>query len=331
MNKKVFLWIGAALAMLCLTSCYYQRPGYEDQWDLTDNMRDSLDFASRHHYTDNFNFLVVSDSLELQMEQPLHNQPQPEAPSWQRVRKSDRLVVADIAVIPEDSVDSVWVKVARDQYTMGWVHEQELLRQVVPADSISQFIHVFSNRHLICFLVLLLIVLAVFVVRRLRRKRFRIVHFDDIGSCYPTLLCLCLSLAAVLYASIQHFVPDTWVEYYFHPTLNPFLLPPVLGAFIASVWLALLLAVASVEDVLRQLPLSEAVLYLLALLGVCAVCYLFFSVTTLFYAGYPCLLLYAGFALHQYYRRARCAYLCGKCGAKIRQKGRCPYCGAVNE
>ena len=42
---------------------------------------------------------------------------------------------------PADSVDSVWVKVARDQETMGWVHEKELLEKVVPVDSVSQFIH----------------------------------------------------------------------------------------------------------------------------------------------------------------------------------------------
>ena len=33
----------------------------------------------------------------------------------------DRLVVADIDIQPQDSIDSVWVKVARDQLTQGWV------------------------------------------------------------------------------------------------------------------------------------------------------------------------------------------------------------------
>ena len=73
----------------------------------------------------------------------------------------------------------------------------------------------------------------------------------------------------------------------FHPTLNPFGLPFILGLFVASVWLIVILAIASVEDVCRQLPFQEAMLYLFALLGVCAGCYLFFSLTTLYYLGYP--------------------------------------------
>ena len=93
---------------------------------------------------------------------------------------------------------------------MGWVHEQDLLARVVPDDSISQFIHAFSNTHLIYFLSVLGVLSVLWLVRRMRRKRFHIVHFDDIGSCYPTLLCLTLSGAATLYASMQNFVPDTW-------------------------------------------------------------------------------------------------------------------------
>lgn len=332
MNKKgeIIFFLGALLVGL-FSSCYNPRSGNIDQWDLSDTMLDSLQFATTHHYTDNYNFLVMGDSLGLQVQEPFHNQPLPEAPILQWVYKHDRLVVADIVVIPEDSVDSVWVKVARDQHTMGWVHEQMLLEEVAPADSISLFIYVFSNQHLIYFLSLLALLVALYVSRRMRRKRFRIVHFDDVGSAYPMLLCLCFSASAVLYASIQRFVPDLWMEYYYHPTLNPFLLPPVLGAFIASVWLSILLALASVEDVIRQLPWSEAMLYLFSLLGVCAVCYLFFSVTTLYLVGYPCWLLYAAFSLWRYFCYSRCLYCCGKCGAKIRQKGRCPYCGAINE
>lgn len=321
----------AVLFVMLLPSCYHQRSGDTDQWDLSERTLDSLNFAITHHYTDNYNFLMMGDSLALQVQEPLHNQPLPDEPAIQRVYRHDRLVVADIAVIPEDSVDSVWVKVARDQYTMGWVHEQDLLKQVVPADSISLFIYVFSNQHLIYFLSMLAVLAAVYVSRRMRRKRFRIVHFDDVGSAYPTLLCLCVSVSAVLYASIQHFVPDVWVEYYYHPTLNPFLLPSVPGAFIASVWLSILLALASIDDVMKLLPWSEAVLYLFSLLGMCAMCYLFFSVATLYLVGYPCLLLYAVFSLWRYFRYFRYAYNCGRCGAKIRHKGRCPHCGAVNE
>ncbi|MCD8319091.1 MAG: zinc ribbon domain-containing protein [Paraprevotella sp.] len=333
MRKKHSILLWMLLGTLFLTSCYYQKHDYSDEWDLTEGRRNSLDFAEGHHYTKNYNFRVVGDSLSLQIRHPQHNPGRTDdlADSSVAVCRGDRVVVADMMFVPEDSVDSVWIKVARDQSTMGWIHETDLLREAIPADPISSFIHLFSNVHLIYRLLALGLLLIVYLVRRMRRKRFHIVHFDDIGSCYPTLLCLTLSGAATLYASVQKFVPDTWVEFYFHPTLNPFGLPFILGLFLTSLWLIVILAIASAEDVFRQLPLREAVLYLFALLGVCAACYLFFSVATLYYVGYPCLLGYAGWALRRYYLYARCPYVCGRCGAKLRSKGRCPHCGAWNE
>lgn len=321
----------AGVLLALFPSCYYPKTDYADEWDLTEGKRDSLNFEAVHHYHENFNFLVMGDSLPLQMKQPRHNVEHLSEADTLYVFSGDRLVVADILIIPEDSVDSVWVKVARDQMTMGWVHERDLLDRVIPADSISQFIHFFSNQHLIYFLSVLGAVFLAYLVRRMRRRRFRMVHFDDIGSFYPTLLCLTLSGAAVLYASIQKFVPETWVEFYYHPTLNPFGLPFILGLFIASIWLIIVLAMASVEDVHKQLGVHEAVQYLFALLAMCGGCYIFFSLTTLFYIGYPCYLIYLYWALKRYYTSGRCAYLCGRCGMKIRSKGRCPHCGTVNE
>lgn len=329
--NKLFYIFGLLFLSGLFGSCYYPKADYSDEWDLTDEMKDSMDFEARHHYTENFNFLMTGDTLFLRSARPVHCAAEADDSAGVTVSASDRLVVADILILPEDTVDSVWVKVARDQMTMGWVRETELMENVIPDDSISQFIHVFSNTHLIYFLSVLGILSILYLVHRMRRKRFRMVHFDDIGSCYPTLLCLTLSGAATLYASMQKFVPDTWVEFYFHPTLNPFGLPFCLGLFIASVWLIIVLAIAVVDDVRRQLPFHEALLYLFAQAGVCAGCYLFFSLTTLYYIGYPCLLLYAVWALKRYYTLSRCEYLCGNCGAKMRGKGHCPRCGALNE
>lgn len=330
--RKLMMLLGALCAVVFLAlSCSYRQPDYSDTWDLTERTRDSLRFSQAHHYSDNYNFLVVGDSLVLQVARPLHNRPCDEQGERLCVWRDERLVVADIVILPEDSIDSVWVQVARDQYTFGWVHERELLEQVAPDDPISLFIHVFSDEHLFYFLALLSLLCVVLLGRRLARKRFRIVHFDDIGSGYPTSLCICFSLSAVLYAGIQRFAPDMWAEFYFHPTLNPLLLPPVLGAFIGSVWLALILALASAEEAFRQLSWSEACVYLLALAGVCVVCYLFFTLAAFCYVGYPVWVLYTVFAVWRYRRYGRCAFLCGRCGARLRRKGRCPKCGAWNE
>ena len=298
MNKWWCLFWTACFSVLT-AACYYPAADYSDEWDLTDEKRDSMDFEARHHYTENFNFLLTGDSLLLYASRPVLF-PRDEADTaGVYVYASDPLAVADILIAPADTVDSVWVKVARDQMTMGWVHETDLLKNAIPDDPISYFIHVFSNSHLLYFLSALGFLSVGYIVRRMRRKRFRMVHFDDIGSCYPTLLCLTISGAATLYASMQKFVPDTWVEFYYHPTLNPFGLPFVLGLFIASVWLIVVLSIATVDDVRRQLPLREALLYLSATAGMCAGCYLFFSLTTLYYIGYPCLLLYVAWALRR--------------------------------
>ena len=138
MKRDSLRWPLVLLLTMWCTACYYQRPDYSDEWDLTESRRDSLDFEATHHYTENFNFLVVGDSLCLHSTHPYHNPGRTDAgPDSVTVFEDDRLVVADIMIVPEDSVDSVWVKVARDQYTMGWVHEADLLSAAIPDDSIS--------------------------------------------------------------------------------------------------------------------------------------------------------------------------------------------------
>jgi hypothetical protein len=207
------------------------------------------------------------------------------------------VVVADIKTVPSDSIDSIWVKVARDQLTFGWIHENELLSKVSPDDPISQFIDAFSNTHLLVFLAFCVLTGAAYGLRRLMRKGCKIVHFNDIQSFYPTALCLLIASSAVLYSSIQLFGPETWRHFYYHPSLNPFALPFWLGVFVSSVWALIIVAIATVDEVTRLLPLGEAILYLVGLAAVCAVLYTVFSITTLYYVGYPLLIAYFYFAI----------------------------------
>ena len=127
------------------------------------------------------------------------------------------------------------------------------------------------------------------------------------------------------------FGPETWRHFYYHPTLNPFALPPVLGLFITSVWAIVIVGVAVLFDLYRRLPLSDALLYLSGLAAVCAVDYVIFSVTTLWYVGYLLLIAYFVFAIRLYLRSSHGRYLCGNCGRELPAKGSCPYCGAMNE
>ena len=292
-------------------SCYNRGPITPDAWNLTEQQLDSISFYTTHHYTQNYNFIVTGDSLVVVAQQP-EAMAIPEVVSIEiesigeeqqkdsiTLRKNERIVVADIMTVPSDTIDSVWVKVARDQLTFGWIHENELLSKVSPDDPISQFIDLFSNVHLLVFLAFCVVIVAAYGVRRLMRRGAKIVHFNDIPSFYPTTLCLLVASSAVLYSSIQLFGPESWRHFYYHPSLNPFGLPLHLGLFVTSVWAIIIVGIATVDDVTKHLPLGSAVLYLGGLTAVCAVDYVVFSITTLYYIGYPLLIAYYIFAIRR--------------------------------
>ena len=295
-----------------LLSCYNRGPITPDAWDLTEQQLDSISFYTTHHYTQNYNFVVTGDSLVVVAQQP-EDMSVPEVVSYElesigeemrkdsiTIRRYEHVVVADIKTVPSDTIDSVWVKVARDQLTFGWIHENELLSKVSPDDPISQFIDTFSNTHLLVFLAFCVLTGAAYGLRRLMRKGSKIVHFNDIPSFYPTAVCLLIASSAVLYSSIQLFGPETWRHFYYHPSLNPFALPFWLGVFVSSVWALIIVGIATVDDVTRILPLGDAVLYLIGLAAVCAVLYVVFSITTLYYVGYPLLIAYYYFAIKRF-------------------------------
>ena len=326
MDKKKNVIYILITVLVMLSSCYNQHVPTSDAWNLSDNAKDSVSFFTTHHYSQNYNFVVKYDSLELVNQQP------DELPfDSVTVYDGDRVVVADIMFMPTDTVDSVWVKVARDQNTMGWVHESELLKHVVPADSISQFIDSFSNTHLLFSLALLVLVVVAYGLHRLSRRNSYIVHFHDINSFYPTLLALLVAISATFYATIQLFAPETWRHFYYHPSLNPFALPTHLGFFVASVWAILIVALAALQDVWRLLTHTEAILYLISLAGICAVNYVIFSISTLYYIGYILLPLYACFCFYRFFHCIHYRYVCGNCGKPLEEKGICPHCGAMNK
>lgn len=347
-----FFFILSVIMLMC--SCYSNKDKQHDALTEPDanynyeqidsvaliRLQDSISFTTTHHYTRNYNFIVNADSLSLVIQQPEEvvslSQITSEDPVehigpdsiW--VYYNEQLVVAEIRILPTDSVDSVWVQVARDQETFGWIHESELLPSVVPDDPISQFISLFSNKHILWMLVTVVVIIVLYVLRIIRRKRAKIVHFNDISSFYPTCLVLAVSVAATLYSSIVLCEPEIWRHFYYHPTLNPFAVPVLLGVFLALVWLLPVLCFATVDDVRRHLPVEDALLYLAGLAAICMVDYVIFSVTTLYYIGYPLLAVYFYFSIKTFNRYRRLMYYCGKCGKALSKKGKCKYCGAIN-
>lgn len=307
------------------SSCHYR--DYDmSKWDMSKKTRDSLQFEKTHHYTLNYNFKVNADSLALCKQLPEEG-----LKDSLYMMNGDHIVVADIQILSKDSVDSVWIKVAKDQDTMGWIHERDLLRGVMPTDPISQFIHLFSGTHIYWFLTIIIVAVLFYLYRVTRHQKIKILFYNDIESWYPMFLCLLMACAAVLYGSIQLYVPDTWQEYYFHPTLNPFSVPFILSAFLTILWLILIVAIATVDEVFRQENFMTAVTYLSGLGVICILCYLFFTLSTLRYVGYPCFILFLFFSIYRLKKVRRSYYVCGNCGKRIDGKGECPYCGAINE
>ena len=313
--------------VLALASCHRDRPQCTEFWSSPDI--DSVTFRQEHHFWKNFNF-VATDSIPLEPTLP-GQVAGIFFPDSLSLIADDQMVVADIAIVSAEDGDSVWVMLARDQQTMGWVSEQMLLERAVPDNRVSRFINYFSDVRILLFLAILSLGFALFLIQRFRKEHFLIVHFNDIRSFYPTLLCLCMSGLAALYGSIQNFCPEVWKEFFFYPTLNPFGQPRVIMLFLGGVWALIIVFFAVVDDIRKQPNVVNGMSYMISLCGVCMTLYLFFSVSVQYIIGYPVLLLYWGFALYRHLHHNSAPYICGNCGAPLHSLGKCPSCGAINE
>ncbi len=313
-----------------LTGCYNKPSNTHDAYvELNEHTLDSLSFQSFHHYTNNYNFLVNADSLVLLSQQPEEVISDFDVDTF-AVYRDEHLVVAEIRFIPNDTVDSVWIQLANNKARFGWIHESELLPKVVPDDPISQFISIFSDTHILIFVIFLILMASVYVIVKIRKNDVPFVHLRDIDTFYPALLCIIVASSATLYASIQMFVPDMWRHFYYHPTLNPFSVPFPLTLFLASVWAMLIVGIAVVDDVFKLLNVGNGILYLGGVFAVCSVNYVLFSISTLYYIGYPLLVVYIYISIRMYLRYNFKPFICGNCGSTMRRKGRCKHCGTLN-
>lgn len=304
-RKHLFQILAMLSIVIMFSSCYHRHVFPQQHATLTDyndKQLDSISFSTTHHYTNKFNFVVFKDSLELISQQPEECLSGLPIDSF-AVKKNRLLVVTDIRMVPQDSIDSVWVQLATEDNVFGWTRESQLLPKVVPDDPISQFIMTFSNVHVLIFLVIIILISVAYLVRKIFHSNGKIVHFNDIDSPYPTALVLMVSISATFYATIQTFEPEVWRHFFFHPTLNPFAAPHILGLFLATVWAILILGIACVDEVHHRLSFGDGVLYLGGLASVCAIDYIVFSVTTLYYIGYVILIAYIIFAIRAFCRR----------------------------
>lgn len=326
---------------LLLGSCHYPQQG--DSWSTYGQGRvDSVDFRLRHHFWKGFNFMAV-DSFVIMSRAPFEAQLAYATKSSRVISPRHLLMVEDIRPDTASTSGFFWIKIAAvsskdfssdtGRVMTGWVRESDLLAHAVPNTPISKFIHGFSNARLKFILLCIGLATAGYLFQAVRRKHIHMVHFNDIDSAYPTLLCLFVSGTAVLYQSMQVYVPDTWVEYYFHPVLNPFNpdLPPIISIFIFAVWALILIGLAVIDDMMRRPDFTDAFSYTLGLVCVCLALYLFFTVVIPLPWAYPLLLAYWIFAIVRYRQKKIVHYTCGKCGAMLSNLGKCPHCGAINK
>ncbi|MDE5999732.1 MAG: zinc ribbon domain-containing protein [Bacteroidaceae bacterium] len=261
---------------------------------LTPQQADSLIFRLTHHYSENFNFLVKADSLMLiPREGDLLT-------DTCHVYRGDVVAVAAIKVAPGDSIDSIWVKVASNQYNMGWIPEHDLLQGTTPDDIISEMLDALSDSRAIWMSGLLALGILAVVASKKQIRKQQIQHlFDEMDSCYPFLFLLLTAIMATLYASVQNFVPEFWQEYYYHPTLNPLVLPPIMAALVVTTWLVIITFIALIDEVYHHFYFLPGITYLAKLVGMAMLVYLVVSWSTLFYVGYLLVVVLAYHLLRQ--------------------------------
>lgn len=286
---------------------------------------DSLNFRIIHHYSENFNFMVKADSMMLvPMLEDLEI-------DTQYIYRDEVIVVANHTVVHGDSIDSVWVKVASDRLAMGWIREKDLLKGVVPDDTISIMIDTMSNSRVIWMIGLLGLGVVAFLVQKGRRRKLLLLQHDQMDSFYPLLFLILISLMATVYATIQNFMPWYWQEFYYHPSLNPAVLPLNLAVLVTIVWAVIIVFLATIDEIHHCFAFSDSVYCTLELLAFGMLVYLVFSWTTLIYIGYLLLPLFIFGSIYYYVKYVRCRYKCGHCGKRIHSKGKCPYCGSENK
>lgn len=139
--KHIYILLLLGITLM-LSSCYHRHNSHQQHAALieySNKQLDSISFSTTHHYTNKFNFMVFKDSLILVKQLPEELMSELQVDSF-AVEKGRLLVVTDIRMVPQDSIDSVWVQLATEDNTFGWTRESKMLQQVVPDDPISEFI-----------------------------------------------------------------------------------------------------------------------------------------------------------------------------------------------
>lgn len=254
--------------------------------DLTPQQKDSLVFRLTHHYSENFNFKVKADSLILVPREGDLIQ------DTCKVFCGELMAVAEIKSVPGDSIDSIWVKVAHDQMTMGWIPEHQLLQGAIPNDEISELLYAMTNSRVFWMSALILFGLCAYFFHQGESRQLYLLKFEEMDSIYPFLFLGLVAIMASVYATIQNYTPEYWQEYYYHPVLSPCGLPAIMALLVCLVWLVIIVFIAVLDEVYNHFYFIPGMAYIFELLGLAMFVYLVISWTTLLYIGYILLIAF---------------------------------------
>ena len=229
-------FISLLIVSMAMVGCYHSNPNGKAQpssvhtpagtRDVTGYNVDSTseiqnfnyEFYKTHHYAQNYNFVVKKDSIHLLKQQPEEMLSNMAIDSFV-VKKNSHIVVADIKILKDDPVDSVWIEVASDKYEFGWIHESQLLNSVVPDDPISQFILMFSDVHLLIFLIIISLIAGGYVVYRLQRRKvncgvgsYVLFEYSAVCTRHVALLLLSSDAQPVRIAADSCYLPDIGMD-----------------------------------------------------------------------------------------------------------------------
>lgn len=297
---KMAIVLVAVCAVACLWSCRSDRSTVCSDWILTQAQRDSVAFSRCHHYNTGTNFVLKADSLALYSHPAAWGVKEDSVPVSFALKQGEDFVVTEIfrpGVKEEASSDSVWLCLVADGTHLGWIGEKAMLETSSPISPISQFIYTFSDTRASVFAILAALMAIVVCYCKYKRVSLWFVHFRDVSSFYACAFTVAISTASMIYATLQKFLPDVWVAYYFNPSLNPLNHPALISAFLVMVWLSILFLLSVAYDVIYKVPFFSALSYVLSLVCIGCVVYVILSYTVEYYVGYVLYALYVVFSV----------------------------------
>ena len=104
-----------------------------------------------------------------------------------------------------------------------------------------------------------------------------------------------------------------------------------MSVLVVTVWLIMVVFIALIIDVYNNFSFVRGVIYLIEILGAAMLTYLIISWTTFIYIGYLLFLVAVWFMFVLYNGYVKCRFECGNCGHRMKEKGKCPNCGAIVE